>query len=68
MNSPSSIRECYICGQEQDCYYVELFTIGSEGTWLCQTCRLLLTEFARKLHEFRYRAAFARPYPTQEPR
>ena len=57
--SDSRQGECYICGVDQAVFFVALYTIGSEGTWVCLSCRNLLTEFARKLHEFRYRAVFS---------
>lgn len=59
MNEPIP-GQCYICGQHGPVHCIELYTVGSEATWLCATCRLLLTEFARCLHAFRYRAMFTR--------
>ena len=52
--------ECYICGIEQAIWYVGLYVVGSEGCWLCEACRNLVTEVARLLHSSRFRAQWSR--------
>ena len=44
------IGDCTIC-KERDCEvtYLELYTIGSEGTHACQACRIALTVMAQRM-------------------
>jgi len=55
----SVILECYICGVEQETYYVELFVVGSEGCHLCLACRNIITDIARQLNQHRFRAQWS---------
>ena len=38
---------CDICNKIADTRYLDLFTIGSEGTRLCHDCEMLVVEFIR---------------------
>lgn len=39
---------CDICGEVGETRYIDLFTIGSEGTRLCHSCEMLVVDFIRK--------------------
>jgi hypothetical protein len=37
--------KCYACRQETKVRWKNLYTIGSEGTWLCLPCELKIVHF-----------------------
>jgi len=40
------IGRCYMCGRDdKEVSHVALYTMGSEGTLLCNDCSILITEF-----------------------
>lgn len=39
--------ECTLCGDEHEVFYLDLYVIGSEGIWICLSCRIILTNVAR---------------------
>jgi len=41
--------KCYTCDEQETQHHIELYTIGSEGTRLCNDCRNILTEFCRTM-------------------
>jgi len=43
------MKQCTICQKWDDCKYLDLYTIGSEGTQVCHSCELALVEFAQTL-------------------
>jgi hypothetical protein len=40
---------CTICKDETEVTHLELYTIGSEGTWVCLSCRIALGEVAKRM-------------------
>ena len=40
---------CTVCQEETECKHLSLYTIGSEGTWICNSCELATVEFLRAL-------------------
>ena len=40
---------CTICKSEGEVKHLELYTIGSEGTLVCQSCEIALSEFAKRM-------------------
>jgi len=49
--------ECTVCHTTGPLHHLELFVIGSEGEYLCPSCRLSLTEV---LSQMKYMASRAR--------
>ena len=40
---------CTACGKDKDVRWKNLYTIGSEGTWMCHPCEMTVTRFVRDL-------------------
>ena len=40
---------CTICKDEGEVTHLELYTIGSEGTYVCLACRIALAEVAKRM-------------------
>lgn len=40
---------CTVCLEEAECRHFDLYTIGSEGTWLCHRCEMAVVEFIRQM-------------------
>jgi hypothetical protein len=40
---------CYACRKDTQVRWKNLFTIGSEGTWLCMPCEMIVVNLLRKL-------------------
>lgn len=40
---------CYACGKDTQVRWKNLYTIGSEGTWLCMKCELIVVNLLRKM-------------------
>lgn len=44
------MKECGICrSNEDDVEHLNLYVEGSEGVWVCLSCRIALTEIARRM-------------------
>ncbi len=41
--------DCTVCRARGFVRYVDLYTIGSEGTWLCQPCQNKVNAFIREM-------------------
>lgn len=48
-------HECFMCVKEVETRHINLYTVGSEGTELCDNCALVLTEICRALGRAAYR-------------
>ena len=40
---------CYACGQDTEVRWKNLYTIGSEGTWLCMACEIKVVKLLRTM-------------------
>jgi hypothetical protein len=40
---------CYMCDKDTMVRHKNLYTIGSEGTWLCINCEMKVVNFIRNL-------------------
>lgn len=40
---------CTICQNKTEVTHLELYTIGSEGTYVCQSCQIALGEVAKRM-------------------
>lgn len=40
---------CYACGEDKPVRWKNLYTIGSEGTWLCIECEIEVVNFVRQM-------------------
>ncbi len=40
---------CYACNKDTQVRWKNLYTIGSEGTWLCMKCELIVVNLLRKM-------------------
>lgn len=40
---------CYACGEDKPVRWKNLYTIGSEGTWLCIECEINVVNFVRQM-------------------
>ena len=40
---------CYACNEDKPVQWKNLYTIGSEGTWLCMPCELVIVNLLRKM-------------------
>ncbi len=40
---------CTVCNEEKQVRWKNLFTIGSEGTWMCHPCEMKVVRFVRDL-------------------
>ena len=40
---------CYACNKDDQVRWKNLYTIGSEGTWLCMSCEIMVVNFVREL-------------------
>lgn len=47
MNEDHTEGKCYACGLEKPVRWKNLYTIGSEGTWLCMDCEIEVVRFVR---------------------
>ena len=48
---------CRICGEHDDeCIHLNLYVNGSEGIWVCLSCRIDLTNTARSMQSVAGRA------------
>ena len=41
--------KCYACQEETKVRWKNLYTIGSEGTWLCMECEIFIVQMLRML-------------------
>jgi hypothetical protein len=49
MNEEHEDGRCYACGKDKPVRWKNLYTIGSEGTWLCMECEMMVVHFVRDL-------------------
>lgn len=49
MNEEHTNGHCYACGEDKPVRWKNLYTIGSEGTWLCMQCEIMVVNFVRGL-------------------
>ncbi len=42
-----AVSHCTICDELATTRYIDLYTVGSEGTRLCHDCEMLVVEFIR---------------------
>ena len=49
MKEDHELGRCYACGEDTEVRWKNLYTIGSEGTWLCMPCELKVVKFLRTL-------------------
>ena len=40
---------CYACGEDKPVRWKNIYTIGSEGTWLCMPCEMKIVHMLRDL-------------------
>ena len=40
---------CYACGEDAPVRWKNLYTIGSEGTWLCMDCEMFIVNLLQML-------------------
>lgn len=40
---------CRLCSNLGALYFLELYVMGSEGSWVCLACRMVLTDTARAI-------------------
>ncbi len=40
---------CYACGEDKPVRWKNIYTTGSEGTWLCMSCELKVVRFLERL-------------------
>lgn len=52
MNEDHEPGRCYACGKDTEVRWKNLYTIGSEGTWLCMPCEMKVVNFLRKLAQY----------------
>lgn len=49
INEEHEPGKCYACGEEKPVRWKNLYTIGSEGTWLCLICELIIVNLLRDM-------------------
>lgn len=49
MNEDHTDGRCYACGEDKPVRWKNLYTIGSEGTWLCMECEMKVVHLLRDL-------------------
>ena len=49
MNEDHEPGRCYACNKDTDVRWKNLYTVGSEGTWLCMPCEMIVVNLLRKL-------------------
>jgi hypothetical protein len=49
MNEDHEPGRCGACHKETDVRWKNLYTIGSEGTWLCLPCELIVVNLIRDM-------------------
>jgi len=49
MDEDHTPGRCYACNKDTDVRWKNLYTIGSEGTWLCMICEMIVVNLLRKL-------------------
>lgn len=49
MNEEHTPGRCYACKKDKPVRWKNLYTIGSEGTWLCMDCEMIVVEMLRSL-------------------
>lgn len=49
MNEEHEPGRCTVCGEEKPVRWKNLYTIGSEGTWMCMKCERLVLHFINDL-------------------
>ena len=49
MNEEHEPGRCYGCGEDKPVRWKNLYTIGSEGTWLCLPCELIIVNILRNM-------------------
>lgn len=49
MNEDHVDGRCYACGKDAPVRWKNLYTIGSEGTWLCMPCELVIVNKLRDM-------------------
>ena len=49
MNEDHEDGRCYACGEDTLVRWKNLYTIGSEGTWLCMPCEMIVVDLLRSL-------------------
>ena len=58
--SKSNIDDCRVCGDESvELRNINLYTNGSEGTWMCHLCEMAVVAFVRTLQSVSARAIAA---------
>ncbi len=46
------VKKCWICHQEIEIRYIDLYVAGSEGLNICSICEMRVVEFIRGLSRF----------------
>ena len=49
MNEEHEPGRCYACHKDTQVRWKNLYTIGSEGTWLCMPCEMIVVNLLCKL-------------------
>ena len=49
MNEDHTPGVCYACKKKTQVRWKNLYTIGSEGTWLCMPCEMILVNLLRSM-------------------
>lgn len=51
MNEDHEAGRCYACQEETQVRWKNLYTIGSEGTWLCMPCEMIVVQLLGSLSQ-----------------